>query len=688
MPQNAIQVCEIFDVWGIDFMGPFPSSRGNKYILVAVDYLSKWVEAKALPTNDARVVVKFLKSLFSRFGAPRAIISDRGTHFCNDKFDKVMSKYGVTHRLSTAYHPQTSGQVEVTNRGLKRILERTVGENRASWSDKLDDALWAFRTAYKTPIGCTPYKLVYGKSCHLPVELEHKAYWALKHANFDLKTAGTDISKNTRKPSKTGKHGHKERKSTKEARDAKPKAGKVKKSKLWSTLGQFSVNKTLEGDSSIRNPKDLFTSLSIRISEIVDKLKEPKLLVELKHSLNNYGVIGWSLNEDILKIIILKTNTSYPSRKIRRIRACTHQRPLKDKVQYALNTAYPLPSDTAYPVLYPIQLRMTKFIKGEFEKIKDVKVEDVSLTCDTPLEIFNMEDDDSVDDDDDDMGYDPSDVAFIEWLRSKNFNYKTMDHYTMKALWIYWIRGDDEVELTNEESSDNEDEIVEVFRIDTNVFDYETPLCSSFNEFNYLLKVDPDLLTKDIMGFKTYEDYKDDWIYECNKDVPWVIGCSEWPTYSLRDDGYYNGGNLPGTYIVENQLHYQDYEWYEALEDCELKDEALRNKAIMEGFINEDDDESRYEQKRQWNIYTNYDDAYEINHDDDEREKLCEVRKLPVCNIRKYMMIKYSFNNNEEYVAVKEDEYDDLTITRKEACQAYQEIFWIMDEGWMVTRAG
>ncbi|GJU01118.1 reverse transcriptase domain-containing protein [Tanacetum coccineum] len=190
MPQNAIQVCEIFDIWGIDFMGPFPSSKGNKYILVAVDYLSKWVEAKALPTNDARVVVKFLKSLFARFGTPRAIISDRGTHFCNDQFAKVMSKYGVTHRLATAYHPQTSGQVEVSNRGLKRILERTVGENRASWSDKLDDALWAFRTAFKTPIGCTPYQLVYGKSCHLPVELEHKAYWALKHVNFDLKTAG------------------------------------------------------------------------------------------------------------------------------------------------------------------------------------------------------------------------------------------------------------------------------------------------------------------------------------------------------------------------------------------------------------------------------------------------------------------------------------------------------------------
>nr|GEY82517.1 reverse transcriptase domain-containing protein [Tanacetum cinerariifolium] len=175
---------------GIDFMGPFPSSKGNKYILVAVDYLSKWVEAKALPTNDSRVVIKILKSLFSRFGTPKAIISDKGTHFCNDQFSRVMSKYEVTHRLSTAYHRQTSWQVKVTNRGLKRILKRTAGENRALWSDKLEDALRAFRTAFKTPIGCTPYRLVYGKSCHLPIKLEHKAFWALKHANFDLKTTG------------------------------------------------------------------------------------------------------------------------------------------------------------------------------------------------------------------------------------------------------------------------------------------------------------------------------------------------------------------------------------------------------------------------------------------------------------------------------------------------------------------
>ncbi|KAI3802285.1 hypothetical protein L1987_30415 [Smallanthus sonchifolius] len=151
MPQNNIQICEIFYVWGIDFMGPFPASRGNRYILVAVDYVSKWAEAQALPTNDARVVVQFLKKLFS-----------------------------------TTYHPQTSGQVEVTNRGIKRILEKTVGQNRKDWSDRLDDALWAFRTAYKTPIGTRPFRLIYGKACHLSVELEHKAYWALNAVNLDL----------------------------------------------------------------------------------------------------------------------------------------------------------------------------------------------------------------------------------------------------------------------------------------------------------------------------------------------------------------------------------------------------------------------------------------------------------------------------------------------------------------------
>ncbi|GJW31037.1 hypothetical protein Tco_0047912 [Tanacetum coccineum] len=98
---------------------------------------------------------------------------------------------------------------------------------------------------------------------------------------------------------------------------------------------------------------------------------------------------------------------------------------------------------------------------------------------------------------------------------------------------------------------------------------------------------------------------------------------------SWMNDGYCNGGNLPRTSIIENQLHYQDYEWYEALEDSELKDKALRNKAIIEGFIKDDDDESNYEQIRQWDIYTNYDDTYNTNHDDNEREGLCEIHKPP-----------------------------------------------------------
>ncbi|XP_022024552.1 uncharacterized protein LOC110924882 [Helianthus annuus] len=99
--------------------------------------------------------------------------------------EKALERYGVTHRLSTAYHPQTSGQVENANRGVKRILEKTVGKSRKDWSDKLDDALWAFRTAYKTPLGTTPFMIVYGKACHLPVELEHRALWSLKTVNLD-----------------------------------------------------------------------------------------------------------------------------------------------------------------------------------------------------------------------------------------------------------------------------------------------------------------------------------------------------------------------------------------------------------------------------------------------------------------------------------------------------------------------
>ncbi|GJX98900.1 reverse transcriptase domain-containing protein [Tanacetum coccineum] len=152
IPLNNIQVSEIFDIWGIDFMGPFSKSYKFEYILVAMDYVSKWAEAEALPTNDVRVVVNFLKKLFSHFEIPKALISDRGNHFCNCQMEKILKKYGVHHRIATSYHPQTSAQVENTNRALKRILEKTVKDNPSVWSRKLDDALWAFHTTYKTQL--------------------------------------------------------------------------------------------------------------------------------------------------------------------------------------------------------------------------------------------------------------------------------------------------------------------------------------------------------------------------------------------------------------------------------------------------------------------------------------------------------------------------------------------------------
>ena len=190
MPMRAIVEVEIFDLWVIDYMGPFPPSNGKEYILVAVDYVSKWVEEIPSMTNDHREVLRFVTiCIFVQYCCPRAIISDGGSHFNNAHFWALLKKYGVHHCITTPYHPLANGQVEVSNREVKSILKKIIPPDGKDWAHELPDALWAYQTAYKTSNGMSTFKLIFGKACHLPVELEHQAYWAIKKLNLSLDEA-------------------------------------------------------------------------------------------------------------------------------------------------------------------------------------------------------------------------------------------------------------------------------------------------------------------------------------------------------------------------------------------------------------------------------------------------------------------------------------------------------------------
>ena len=193
MPLQGILLVQIFYVWGIDFIGPFPPSPpsfGNLYILFVVDYVSKWVKTITCPRNDANTIVGFVqRNILNRYGALRTIINDEGSHFANKLFAKLLRRYGLRHAMGLDYHPQSNKQVEISNREIKNILEKTVNTSRKDCSVKLDDALWVYKTAYKSPIRMSPYRIVFGKGCHLPLELEYKAMWAIKKLNFDCQVA-------------------------------------------------------------------------------------------------------------------------------------------------------------------------------------------------------------------------------------------------------------------------------------------------------------------------------------------------------------------------------------------------------------------------------------------------------------------------------------------------------------------
>ncbi|GJR52932.1 hypothetical protein Tco_1403453 [Tanacetum coccineum] len=297
---------------------------------------------------------------------------------------------------------------------------------------------------------------------------------------------------------------------------------------------------------------------------------------------------------------------------------------------------------------------------------------------------------------DKDMEYDPSNIDFSEWLASKFSNHMMMDWYTKNALWIYWTRGYDEEVITDDELSDlgdgnliDETEVAEIFRIETDIFQLETPICEAFKKFNYLLKIDVDVLTIDIPGFKSYDEYKDAWIYEWNKDVPWVANMP-WLDYGPWMEPSDDIEHVCKPFRFTNgHAKWPTCNWKKEkyCDEGELKDEALNSKAISEGSKGVDE-ESRKNSDYETRENEGWFDEHELMEDDDDdigdledylirkdhpyyvneeeerfRERRCKLLgipyvKPPTCKSEKFKVVKYSFGPTEEYVAIKEYEYD------------------------------
>ena len=171
MPLKPQVLIEPFERWLLDFVGPImPMLRKKKYILVCTDYVTKWVEAKALYQANEQSVVDFLfEEIFTRFGVPREIVIDQGTQLMSKLVKSITQQYQIRHRTSSPYHPQANGQVESTNKVIEAILIKTIQSNHTDWVDRLPEELWAYRTSWRNTTGYTPYELVYGKQVLLPI---------------------------------------------------------------------------------------------------------------------------------------------------------------------------------------------------------------------------------------------------------------------------------------------------------------------------------------------------------------------------------------------------------------------------------------------------------------------------------------------------------------------------------------